>query len=366
MSREIIAAVARGAAEPFTIERLTLATPRAGEVVVRLVASGICQSDLTAKHNFPAELPIVLGHETAGVVEQLGSEVTGIEVGDHVLVTYASCGNCRRCDAGLPGYCDHWVRLNGGRYGANSPLTTTDGQPVVGGFFGQSSFATHLVASARSVVVVDQDLDLTLIAAFGCGVQTGAGAVVNVLQPESDSAVAIFGVGGVGISAVMAARALGVSTVIAVDLSADRLHVAGELGATTLIDGAADDVATQIRAATGDGTTHALDTTGIDTVVATAIESLAPRGTLAVVGLGEPVIPIEVAKLIGLGKTVRGSIEGDADPHRFLPQLIDWYRTGKLPMDRIIRRYPLEAINAAVADCARGEVIKSVLTFAEL
>jgi aryl-alcohol dehydrogenase len=359
---QITAAVARGAEKPFSVERATLAAPADDEVLVRLVASGVCHSDLAAKQNFPADMPIVLGHEGAGVVERVGAAVTGVAEGDHVLLTYASCGACPRCAAGLPGYCDEWVVRNGGRFGEASPLRV-DGEPVVGAFFGQSSFASHVLTSVRNLVVVDADVDLTLTAPFGCGIQTGAGTMTNVLRPNADSAVVVFGVGGVGMAALMAARALGVGTLVAVDLSAARLDIARDLGADLVVDGTAQDVVAQITRATGGGATHALDTTGLAPVVANAIDALAPLGTLALVALGEPTLPIEVAKLIGQGKTLRGSIEGDGDPREFIPRLLDWYRAGRFPMEKIVRTYPLEKINDAVADAECGAVIKPVLTF---
>lgn len=166
---EITAAVARGADAPFTVERLTLAEPGAGEVLVRIVATGICHSDLTAKKNFPAELPIVLGHEGAGIVERIGPGVEAVAVGDHVLVTYSSCQTCEQCRSGLPGYCENWAILNAGRFGAESPLAK-DGAEVVGAFFGQSSFASHILTGTANLVVVDPDVDLAMTAAFGCGV----------------------------------------------------------------------------------------------------------------------------------------------------------------------------------------------------
>jgi len=364
MSMEITAAIARGPEAPFTLERVTLAEPGAGEVLVRIVASGICHSDLTARQNFPAEIPIVLGHEGAGVVERIGPGVEGIAVGDHVLVTYSSCQACALCRSGLPGYCEDWAILNAGRFGEQSPLAK-DGVPVVGAFFGQSSFASHIVTGVANLVVVDPGVDPAMTAAFGCGVQTGAGTVVNVLRPEPDSSLVIFGVGGVGMSALMAARVLGVGMVIAVDLSAERLGIAADLGADVVIDGAADDVVARIKAATGDGATHALDTTGLAGVLANAIDALAPRGVVAVVALGEPTLPVEVAKLIGQGKSLRGSIEGDANPREFLPRLVDWYRRGLFPMEKIVRTYPFEAINEAVADALGGAVVKPVLIFPE-
>ncbi len=359
---EITAAVARGAEEPFSIEKLTLASPNADQVLVRIVASGLCHTDLVTRQNFPAGLPIVLGHEGAGIVEQVGSGVEGIRVGDHVLATYASCGTCSQCGQGRPGYCAQWAVLNAGRFGDESQFRAGE-EPVVGGFFGQSSFASHILTAANNLVVVDRELDLAMTAAFGCGIQTGAGTVVNVLRPERDSSLAVFGVGGVGMAAVMAAHALGVGAVIAVDLSAARLEVAREVGADLVLDGSRDDVVDRIVETTGGGATHALDTTGRASVLASAIDALAPLGTLALVALGESTLPVEVAKLIGQGKTLRGSIEGDGDPRQFIPLLVDWYRQGELPMEKIVRTYPIDKINEAVADSESGAVIKPVLTF---
>ncbi|UGT55324.1 NAD(P)-dependent alcohol dehydrogenase [Nocardia asteroides] len=359
---EIVAAVSAGAETPLTVRTLTLRAPRPDEVLVRVLACGICHTDLTARAAVPATMPIVLGHEGAGVVEAVGGDVAGVAVGDRVLLTYQSCGNCPECARGLPGYCAQWAVRNAGRFGADSPLTGESG-PVVGAFFGQSGFASHVLATPRNLVVVDPDLDPVRIAAFGCSVQTGAGVVAEVLAPDESSVLAIFGVGAVGMSALLAARALGVGTVVAVDLSPGRLALAAELGADLVLDGGACDVAARIAALPGGGATHALDTTGAAPVLATALDSLTARGVLALVGLGSSPVPVDVAGLIGRGKTLRGSIEGDVDPRVFLPRLTEWYRRGLLPMDKLVRAYPVDRINDAVADTAAGTVIKAVVTF---
>nr|WP_198428626.1 NAD(P)-dependent alcohol dehydrogenase [Nocardia bovistercoris] len=340
---------------------MTLRAPHADEVLVRVVASGICHTDATTRAAFPPGLPIVLGHEGAGVVEAVGEQVTDVAVGDHVLLTYQSCGLCAECSNALPGYCADWAMLNAGKFGPDSPLRA-DAEPVTGSFFGQSSFASHVLATRRNLVVVDPEVDLVEVAAFGCAVQTGAGAVTEVLAPDASSVLAVFGVGGVGMSAVMAARAVGVGTVVAVDLSPARLELAATLGADVVIEGA-EDVAARIRAIGKGGATHALDTTGAAPVIATAINALSARGVLALVGLGASPLPIEVSALIGRGKTLRGSIEGDVDPHTFLPRLVDWYREGKLPMRHLVRAYPVARINEAMADAASGAVVKPVITF---
>ncbi|MFB8001577.1 NAD(P)-dependent alcohol dehydrogenase [Nocardia sp. NPDC056000] len=359
---DITAAVARGAQAPLSLEALTLEEPRANEVLVRIVATGVCHTDLVTKSVFPAELPIVLGHEGSGIVEQVGSEVTDVQPGDHVLLTYSSCGTCRQCTTGAPCYCENFIILNtsGGRSDFTSPLSV-NGERVMGAFFGQSSFATHALVLRTSVVVVDDEVDLVACAPFGCGVQTGAGAVANVMRPAPHESIAIFGVGGVGMSALLAARALGVENIVAIDLSSERLTLAKELGATTLIDGAAEDVVAQVHAATGGGATFALDTTAANPVIANALLALAPRGTLVVVGLGEASMDFEIGHLTGNGKAVRGCIEGGADPQQFIPQLIEWHRAGKFPIERISRHYPFAEVNTAMHDAETGVTIKPIL-----
>lgn len=361
---EITAAVARGAAAPFSLENVTMEEPRAGEVLVRLVATGVCHTDLVTKSVFPAELPIVVGHEGAGIVEAIGSEVTGIAVGNHVLMTYASCGTCSRCTNGLPPYCENFVILNtsGGRSDFTSALSV-NGERVMGSFFGQSSFATHALVPARCVVVVDDSVDLVATAPFGCGVQTGAGAVANVMKPGPEDSIAIFGVGGVGMAALMAARAIGVGTIVAVDLSADRLAVAKELGADVTIDGAAEDVVAQVIAATNGGANFALDTTALNAVIAKGLEALAPMGTLVLVGLGEATMNVEIGHLTGNGKAIRGCIEGSTDPQKFIPQLLQWHREGKFPIEKISKTYKFEDVNQACDDAHHGTTIKPILVF---
>ncbi|MEC3954701.1 NAD(P)-dependent alcohol dehydrogenase [Nocardia sp. CDC153] len=361
---QITAAVARGADKPFSLERLDLEDPRPGEVLVRIVASGVCHTDLVTKGLFPPELPIVLGHEGAGIVERIGSEVTGIEVGDHVLLTYASCGTCSRCLNGLPPYCENFVILNtsGGRSDFTSPLSR-DGERVMGAFFGQSSFATHALVPARCVVVVDESVDLVATAPFGCGVQTGAGAVANVMKPGPNDSIAIFGVGGVGMAALMAARAIGAGTIVAIDLSAERLAVAKELGTDVTIDGATEDVVAQVVAATEGGANFALDTTALNPVIAKGLEALAPMGTLVLVGLGEASMDLEIGHLTGNGKAVRGCIEGSGDPQQFIPRLLRWHAEGKFPIEKISKTYAFADIDTAVADAHHGGTIKPILTF---
>jgi aryl-alcohol dehydrogenase len=363
---KIRAALSTGADAPFEIADVELDEPRADEVLIELSAAGVCHTDLTMKAAWPSELsPIVLGHEGAGVVQAVGGDVDGVRPGDHVVMSYRSCGGCRECAAGRPTYCHDFRTLNAA--GARPDGSTTmrrSGSPVYGSFFGQSSFASHALAYESNLVVVGERVDLSLAAPLGCGVQTGAGAVLNVLRPSgADASLAVFGAGGVGLSAVMAARAVGVGTIIAVDPVAARRRVAEELGATATLDPGGDDVVGAVRLLTGGGATHGLDTTARGAVINQAIEALAPLGTLALVGVGVPLVELDVQAVIGGGKTLRGVIEGDAVPKAFIPQLLELHAEGRLPVEKLIRTYDFEDIGTAVADAASGETIKPVLVF---
>lgn len=354
---QITAAVSRSPDSPFTLDSVELDQPRADEVLVRIYATGLCHTDLRSKARIPG--PAVLGHEGAGVVEDVGVDVTGIEAGDHVLLSYRSCGECTQCRTAHRAYCSRSVLLNSsGRRADGSATLSQNGTPLFGSFFGQSSFAQYALASADNAVVVDPTVDLTVAAPLGCGFQTGAGAVLNVLAPEYDSRLVVFGAGGVGLAAVMAAKADGVGEIVAVDPVASRRAKAVELGASKTVDPTAEDVAAAVR-----GATHAFDTTGLPDVVATALRVLEPRGILVVVGLGVRHATIDVIDLLLNGKTIRGCIEGDATPSEFIPELLKLHALGKFPMESIVRRYEAADIETAVADSRLGEAIKPVLVW---
>jgi aryl-alcohol dehydrogenase len=354
---QITAALSRSADSPFTLESVDLDAPRADEVLVRVRATGVCHTDLTFKTRVAG--PAVLGHEGAGVVEAVGAQVVGIEPGDHVLLSYRSCGECAQCRSGHRPYCSRGALLNmsGGRADGTATLSQ-NGTRLFGSFFGQSSFAQYAVAAADNVVVVDPSVDLTLAAPLGCGLQTGAGAVLNVLAPEPDSRLVVYGAGGVGLAAVMAARAAGVEAVVVVDPVASRRAKAHELGARQTVDPTTDDVAAMVGRAT-----HALDTTGLPDVVATALRALTSRGTLVVVGLGPQHATIDVSDLLFKGKVIRGCMEGDANPQQFLPKLLELHAQGRFPLESIVRRYAAADIEAAVADARSGATIKPVLVW---
>ncbi|MEU4244512.1 NAD(P)-dependent alcohol dehydrogenase [Actinoplanes sp. NPDC026619] len=355
------AAVSTGPAQPFTFQDLELDDPRPDEILVRVEAVGLCHTDLAMKGMFPDGVAAVLGHEGAGVVERVGSDVADVRPGDKVIMSYASCGACERCTSGHPAYCALFQQLNAsGARTDGSPTLTGPSGPVVGSFFGQSSFARYAVTARRNAVVVDPAVDLTLAASFGCGIQTGAGAVVNVLKPGPDSRLAVFGLGGVGMAAIMAAANLDVGQIIGVDLSGSRRATALRAGATHVLDGADPGLLTVLRELTGGGATHAFDSTAVPAVIRTAAQGLTSLGTLVVVGIG-PDVTLDVGDLMSGGKTVRGCIEGDADPQTFIPQLVEWHLKDRFPMEEIVRTFPFSEINEAVAQAKDGSAIKPVL-----
>ncbi|WP_121252009.1 NAD(P)-dependent alcohol dehydrogenase [Nocardioides ferulae] len=358
-------AVVNGQGQDFSIEEVELDGPRADEVLVRIVAAGLCHTDITLRSFLPEEMfPNVFGHEGAGVVEQVGADVSGIAVGDHVLLSFRSCRGCAPCRAGRVGYCESHLMLN--YMGMRLDGSTTyrrDGQPVFGSFFGQSSFSRHAIASADNCVVVDKDVDLCLAAPYGCGFQTGAGTVLNVLRPGPEDSLVVYGAGAVGLAAVMAAATTEVATVVAVDLQPGRLQIAQKHGALTVdatgLDGAA--VVEAVKGLTGGGASFAIDTTAVPAVVKQAQQSLAPRGTLVALGLGAEEYTLDAIDLLQNGKRVMGSIEGDSDPQEMVPRLLRLAAEGRFPVAELVRSYPFTEIRTAVADVLAGAVIKPVL-----
>jgi len=361
------AAVVREQKQPFEVEELELEEPRADEVLVRVVATGICHTDLIVRDQwYPVPLPVVLGHEGAGIIERVGEGVTELEPGDHVVLTFASCGRCPNCLRGKPTYCLQFFGLNfsGARLDGSNALGK-DGEPVHDRFFGQSSFATHAIATERNAIKVRDDVPLELLGPLGCGIQTGAGGVMNSLAPEAGTSMAIFGAGAVGISAVMAARIVGCATVVAIDIIPERLELARELGATHTIDpNETENVVEEVQGITGGiGADYSLETTGVPAVFRQAVEALAPVGACGLIGaapLGTEV-SLDMNDILIPGKTVRGIVEGDSVPDVFIPRLVDLYAQGRFPFDRLVRSYPLNEINQAAEDAEKGDTLKPVL-----
>jgi aryl-alcohol dehydrogenase len=351
----------------FTLAEVELDGPRDDEVLVRIVATGLCHSDVTIRSLLPAEMfPNVFGHEGAGVVEEVGADVTGIEVGDQVVLSLRSCRTCGQCRDGHPGHCEQGLFINYmGMRMDGSTTYTRDGAPVFGSFFGQSSFSRHAIAYADNCVVVDKELDLTLAAPYGCGFQTGAGTVLNVLKPGPDDSLVVFGAGAVGLAAIAVAASEGVGTIVAVDLMGSRLEAAASYGAIGVNPSELGDQSPvdRVKELTGGGATYAIDTTAVPAVVKQAQQALGIRGTLVALGLGPEEYQIDAIDLLQNGKRVMGSIEGDSDPQEMVPRLLALRAEGRFDVDGLIETYPFEKINEAVADLHDGKVVKAVLTW---
>jgi aryl-alcohol dehydrogenase/geraniol dehydrogenase (NAD+) len=312
-------------------------------------------------------MPVVLGHEGAGIVEKVGDAVKHVKVGDPVVLTFDSCGACRNCERHRPAYCHEFFPRNfsGFRIQDNSSPLKLDGQQLNGVFFGQSSFATYSVARAANAVVVDKALPLHLLGPLGCGVQTGAGAVANSFGLSAGDTLAVFGGGGVGLSALLAARALNGGPIIVVEPNEQRRQFALELGAAHVIDPrATKDVAGEIKRLVG-GIDFAFDTTGIPAVANQALESLGANGMLGLVGAPPPdaVLPVNIMSLLARGIGVKFIIEGSSNPPEFIPRMIKWYQEGRFPFDRMIKTFRFEDINEAGHAAESGAVIKPVLLF---
>ncbi|MFD5558516.1 NAD(P)-dependent alcohol dehydrogenase [Streptomyces sp. NPDC127068] len=353
----------------FVFEDLVLDTDlRPDEVLVRVVATGVCQTDVHVRDQaLPVPLPAVLGHEGAGVVERVGDGVTSVAPGDHVVMSYQSCGRCTPCLSGNPAYCavSFPANFGGSRLDGTNALhrgPNASGEEVHGHFFGQSSFATLSLATERNVVKVPDDIPLDLLAPLGCGLQTGAGAVLNSLAVPAGASVVVIGTGTVGLAAVMAARVAGAAPIIAVDIVPERLDLARELGATHTVNAKDEDTAARIAAITDGGADYVLEITARPEMLTLAVDALAPLGTAALIG-GAPAgahAPVNMNALLG-GRTVRGIAQGDSIPQLFVPQLIDLYRAGRFPFDRLLTHYGFDEINEAVTDTRTGAAIKPVL-----
>jgi len=360
----ISAAVLREKAKPFTVEKLDIDGPRPDEILVRIAGAGLCHTDLLIRDN-PIVLPWVLGHEGSGIVEKTGDRITKVKPGDHVVLTFYYCGECSNCKKGHPSYC---TRSIGGTFsGKRADGTTTlrkGEEKVHGNFFAQSSFATYAIANEKNVVKVRNDVPIELLGPLGCGIQTGAGAVLNSLKAEAGSSIAIFGLGSVGLSAVMAAKSAGCSRIIGIDLNTSRLEIAKELGATHVIAADGTNPVNDIKLITDGGADYALDNTANPKIVRQAVECMHRLGKCGLLG-GSPFgteLTLDMNSIL-YGRTVTGIIEGDSIPDIFIPKLINMFMNGNFPFDRLITFYPLDRINKAAEDSEKGITIKPVIRF---
>jgi aryl-alcohol dehydrogenase len=332
---KIEAAVLRESSKPLVIEELELDEVRRDEVRVKIDACGICHTDVACRDAvIPIKLPLVLGHEGAGVVEEVGESVTTAKRGDHVLLSFSSCGFCHSCRAAHPAYCEQFNSLNFGGARPDGTTTLSSSKGAVNSlFFGQSAFATHAVVPESCVIRVAPGLPMDVLAPLGCGVQTGAGAVLNSLQARPGDSIAVFGVGAVGMSAVMAARASGCSKIVAIDRVRQRLELALELGATHVVDaGECSDLIGAVKSISKSGVSHVVDSTGVGEVVAQALQCLSSRGTCALVGMYPPGnrLPIDTRLIVLNGINVKGIVEGDSKPSHFIPRLIELFPVRKV------------------------------------
>ncbi|MFH9613476.1 NAD(P)-dependent alcohol dehydrogenase [Streptomyces pratensis] len=356
------AAVLRSYEDRFAVEEVLLnAGPAEGEILVRISGCGMCRTDLAVRRSAGrTPLPAVLGHEGAGVVVETGGQDTGPSVGDHVVLSFDSCGHCRNCMGAAPAYCDSFASLNlfGGRKENAARFTDAAGGELAPRWFGQSSFAEYAMVPARNAVRVDPSLPLELLGPLGCGFLTGAGAVFNSFGAGPGDSLAVFGAGAVGLAAVMAALAAG-AVAVAIDRHPERLALAERLGAIPL-NAVSTGLSDRIRQLTDGGAQYALDTTGSAKLINDALQALRPTGHLGLVARLHTVLPLQPGSL-DRGRTISHICEGDAVPGLLVPRLTALWQAGRFPFDQLIRTYPLADVNEAERDCDAGRVVKPVL-----
>ena len=364
---KIKAAIIEEQGQPFRIVDMELDPPSWGEALVKVAACGVCHTDEVARQQIiPVPLPAVFGHEGAGVIEAVGPGVTDLKPGDRVGFSFGYCGACEACRTGQPYGCRENRRLNFSGVQFDGSKRLRYGEAPVSSFFGQGAFATHAVVHRNNIIPVADDMPLKLVAPMGCGIQTGAGAIFNRVRPEPDSSVLISGCGPVGLCAVMAAKIAGCTTIIACDVVESRLEMAKELGATHAINARSADVVEETRALTdGQGVHYSVDCTGIGPCVRTSLIATRPLGLCAVVGATQELTIHVENELMGQCKTLGGVVEGCCIPQLFIPKLINYYRAGRFPFDKLIQYYPFREINQAFADTKSGKVIKAVLVMDE-
>jgi aryl-alcohol dehydrogenase len=365
---EAIAAITREPNAPFSIETVEIASPSAHEVRVRIHAVGICHTDLVfASGAMGSPFPIVLGHEGAGVVEAVGAGVAKVAVGDKVLLTFDSCGQCPTCESHDPAYCQNFVPLNfAGVYSDGSSPLSQNGSAVSGRFFGQSSFANYAIASVRNVVKLPADANLAALAPLGCGVQTGIGAVMRSLAAKPGSSLVIIGGGAVGLSAIIGGVLAGCTTIIMIEPQAERRAIALSIGAHHALDPTSRDTTEAVRAILPHGANNIIDTSGHAGALQATIGMLAQKGKLGLIGVPgalDEALAVPIVPALTLGFSVMGICEGDSDPDEFLPELVEHFAAGRLPIDKFTHIYPFDQINQAIDDAHHGRCVKAVLVF---
>ncbi|HEY8475887.1 MAG TPA: Zn-dependent alcohol dehydrogenase [Chloroflexota bacterium] len=354
---------------PLQVEDLDLLAPRHGEVLVKVAAAGVCHSDLHAiTGDVPSPYPCVLGHEGAGVVQEVGPGVTNVRPGDHVLLLWrATCGRCEYCTTGRPALCDVGSEIRWTGRLADGSARFRRGDREILHFAGVSSFASHTVLPSIAVLPIRRDVPLDRAALIGCGVMTGVGAALNTARVEPGTAVAVFGCGGIGLNVVQGARLAGANQIIAVDIFANKLDMARGLGATDAVNASEVDPVAAIKDLTGGAGVHyAFDAIGNPKVVRQAFDATRRGGTVVVVGIA-PVqqdLAVNASTLVYQEKRLLGSLYGSSRFAVDMPRLLDLYMAGRLKLDELIsRRYPIEGINDAFAALERGEVARSIIVY---
>lgn len=353
---------------PLSIETLDLEGPGRGEVLVRIAAAGLCHSDLSVINgDRPRPLPMALGHEAAGVVEEVGEDVPDLARGDHVVMVFMpSCGHCLPCGEGRPALCEPGAAANGaGTLLSGRKRLRCDGA-AVNHHLGVSAFAEYAVVSRRSLVRIDPELPLAEAALFGCAVLTGVGAVVNTARLRPGQTAAVVGLGGVGLAALLGALAAGAETVVAIDLVEEKLELARQLGATHAMNAADPDVAEAVRAATRGGVDIAFEMAGAARAMELACRITRRGGTTVTAGLPPPdaTLALSLVNLVAEERTVRGSYIGACVPARDIPRYIGLYRRGRLPVDRLMTgRLSLDTINEGFDQLREGKVVRQAIEF---
>ena len=362
---KITAAMVPARAAPFQIEMLDLTDPRPDELLVEVVASGLCATDLHGRDGYyPMPYPALFGHEGAGIVRAIGSAVTEFKPGDRVLMAYPWCGECPNCRSHRQTYCVEAGHLkHGGTRADGSTLHSKDGKPVYSAFFQQSSFGSFTIANERYAVKLTNDVPLDVVCALACGGQTGAGAVLNVMRPNPGDSIVVFGVGAVGLSSLMAAKIAGCDPIIAIDVHERRLRLARELGATHTINHAGGtDIVAAIRTLTGLGARYCVETSALAPVFREAVDCLMPAGMCVLLGSARAGTEVSFEMpVLQNGREVRGVIQGDSVPKQFIPVLADHIAKGRFPVEKLISYYDLADINRAADEAANGTAIKPVL-----